>query len=614
MFEIVAQGQLTDQRWRKSIEPDLWIDLGRDAPLLTVGWDGQISRRHVRVRLTDETLAVEQLESARNPVFFGGVVTSTFHVRPGEHFVIGKTAFTLTSEQVMMTVDVPNPISQRTFSPQFLRNVEYVDADRRIKVLNRLPDIVSSSGDQKELFTRMVNTLLEGVASATTVAIFKTGDLFKSEASESPSAVANDNDQAEMINVIHWDRRRLTTGNFSPSERLIRQAIDGQETVLHIWNQGKAGSAEFTVDVENDWAFVCPLNGQTVHGWGIYVTGKNRLAKVSLELKSNSSPTGSGELDLQGDVKFSELIASTLTNLLEVRQLERRQSSLRPFFSPVVMEAFARQSPDDVLTPRQCEVSVLFCDLRGFSKASEDMADDLLELLDRVSKSLGIMTHTILDNGGVIGDFHGDAAMGFWGWPLDQDDRSMRAVTAAMQIQNQFHAIAADPDHALSDFQMGVGIATGLAVAGKIGTSDQVKVTAFGPVVNLAARLESMTRWLDSSILIDGVAARDVLRLDQDQRWMLQRLGKFLPYGMKTPADVFRVFDRRKPVTDATTREQYDLALAEFESGDWQAARQRMAQHPDDASGRFLLDYIDRNQLDSRPPEGWRGVIRMSAK
>ena len=137
---------------------------------------------------------------------------------------------------------------------------------------------------------------------------------------------------------------------------------------------------------------------------------------------------------------------------------------------------------------------MLFCDLRGFSRHSERSAEDLLGLLNRVSQALGVTTHEIREQGGVLGDFHGDAAMGFWGWPLAQPDAAVRACLAALAIRAEFAATAQRPDDPLADFRVGIGIATGRAVAGKIGTVDQVKVTVFGPVVNLASRLEGMTK------------------------------------------------------------------------------------------------------------------------
>src|ERR1700741_1932834 len=93
--------------------------------------------------------------------------------------------------------------------------------------------------------------------------------------------------------------------------------------------------------------------------------------------------------------------------------------------------------------------------------------------------------------------------MGFWGWPFAQEDAVRRACRAALAICRDYAAVASEHSSALADFQVGIGIATGRAVAGMIGTVDQVKVTVFGPVVNLASRLETMTRQLRAAILID---------------------------------------------------------------------------------------------------------------
>jgi adenylate cyclase len=588
MFELIAQGPNPGNRWRFEIKSDQPMDLGRDAHPLKTAWDSQISRRHAIVTLKEEELLVERLAAARNPVFFGGKERDSFRLKPGEHFVIGSTTFMMTNERALPTLDVPNPVTQRSYTAEFLRsNVEYVDSDRRIRVLNRLPELISNSGSERELYTRFVNVLMEGISSATSVAIFRQSD---------------QGDGA--TEVIHWDRRRLTSGDFSPSERLIRQAVTERHVVEHVWNQTRAGGPEYTMDMDNDWAFVCPLTGTATQGWGIYVTGKNR---VSITGSDPSPGSGTGELDLQGDIKFCELIASTLQNLLEAQRLERRQSSLRSFFSPVVMDAFSDQDPDAVLTPKECEVSVLFCDLRGFSKASEQMAGDLLELLSRVSNSLGIMTRSILDFGGVIGDFHGDAAMGFWGWPLDQDDRAIRAIDASLQIKREFEKINLDAEHPLRDFRMGIGIATGPAVAGKIGTSDQVKVTAFGPVVNLASRLEGMTKWFGGSILLDSETVNQVV--NQPHHFQFQKLGSFLPFGLRKPAEVYRVLPPE--FSEAGVLEQYDQALVHFEKGDWKKASEILQQN-DEPCSQFLLNHILSHSGEA--PMGSNGVIELRSK
>ena len=106
----------------------------------------------------------------------------------------------------------------------------------------------------------------------------------------------------------------------------------------------------------------------------------------------------------------------------------------------MVLDTLAVEDPDVVLAPRETEVSVLFCDLRGFSRETERHAGDLLGLLHRVSKALGVMTHHIREQGGVVGDFQGDAAMGFWGWPLPQDDAVLRTCRAALAVRAEFEA------------------------------------------------------------------------------------------------------------------------------------------------------------------------------
>src|SRR5205085_7705853 len=120
--------------------------------------------------------------------------------------------------------------------------------------------------------------------------------------------------------------------------------------------------------------------------------------------------------------------------------LQRRHGLLTRFLSRPVLAELAHVDRDieDVLRPREALVSVMFCDLRGSCQISEQGKDDLQRLWDRLGAALGIMTSNITDLDGVIGDFQGDAAMGFWGWPLPcKDDRegAERAARAALGIR-----------------------------------------------------------------------------------------------------------------------------------------------------------------------------------
>jgi adenylate cyclase len=326
--------------------------------------------------------------------------------------------------------------------------------------------------------------------------------------------------------------------------------------------------------------------------------------------EGHSNPT-----DIRDDIKFTELAAATLSSLRELNRLGRRQASLSQFFAPVVMEALAAENPETVLAPREAEVSVLFCDLRGFSSTSERSASDLLGLLERVSKALGVMTHQILDGGGVIGDFQGDAAMGFWGWPLPQNDAPERAALAALGIRAQFKIAGTRPEHPLADFRAGIGLATGRAVAGKIGTSDHVKVTVFGPVVNLAARLESMTKFAGAPILLDPATAAVLRNRLSPELGRIRRVAKVLPYGLASPVEISELLppvDEYSELSDQNLRD-YELALDAFIAGRWDETLKLLDRVPEvDPVKNFLSAYI--TQHHGAPAPNWDGVVVLETK
>src|SRR5262245_55887646 len=515
MPDLIAQGPQPEDRWRRQLVRGSVHTIGRQSGYWSVPWDGRISRRHVEIEYRDGQLNVTTLDSAKNPVFYRGQSTARFSLGPGEHFVIGDTTFSLIDQRINVSLDLPQPADERTFTTLELRQQPFRESDKRIDALSRLPDVISGSGSDEELFTRLVNLILRGIERATTGAVI---------AAEG------------AIRVLHWDRRVLASAEFRPSERLIRQAVASGESVVHVWSGSSSGvssASAFTVSEGIDWALCAPVPGKACAGWVLYITGN---------FSSAFGPAAPEAELLRDDVKFAELMATTLGGLRESQLLAARQASLSQFFSPSVLDAIGYQDPDAVLAPREADVTVLFCDLRGFSRESERSAGDLFGLLTRVSQALGVMTHHILEEGGVIGDFHGDAAMGFWGWPLAQPDAAQRACRAALAIRAEFadalNCESPNPATAIFDFRVGIGIASGRAVAGKIGSQHQVKVTVFGPVVNLAARLETMTRQTGASILLDPATAEAIRASMPRDICRVRRLATVRPVGFSSPVEI----------------------------------------------------------------------------
>lgn len=601
MPDLIAQGTRAQDRWRRALpESDSQVLLGRTAEPWSVPWDSRISRQHATLQWSNNKLHVAKLPQARNDIFFHGQSHDEFAAAVGEHFIIGQTTFTVSDQQVQFSQVNPAAFAEQTFSPELLRQSQYKDGGQRIEALGKLPEIIASASDDQVLCMRIVNLLLQGIPHASFVAIVQVAK---------PAQITLPGDDPEL-NILHWDCRGLVNSTFTPSEQLVKSATDSKQSVLHVWNRSQPTDYAYTHSENVDWAFCTPVGSESCPGWSIYVAGK-----LAGQLRANSALDGSEMETLQDDLKFTELTATTLGALRQVRALQRRQDSLRNFFAPVVLEALSKHDPDEVLAPRETNVSVLFCDLRGFSQQSEQAADRLLDLLQRVSDALGVMTHHILANDGVVGDFHGDAAMGFWGWPIDNSQAMLHACQAALAIRDEFLTSAARPDRRLANFRAGLGIASGPAVAGRIGTTDQVKVTVFGPVVNLAARLEAMTKQLQASILIDEPTADWVRKHVSPDLLRVRRVAKVIPYGMHTPLTVSELLPPEGPDGVLTNQQlaAYESALDHFIAGDWHQAFRLLHQVPAEDQVKDFLTVTIAGLRRQAPPD-WQGVIELPGK
>ena len=514
MADLIAQGTDSHHRWRHRLPEDQEIVLGRHGNLCEIPWDPHISAAHASLHWQAGRLTVSQLVETQNPIFFRGRKEKQFQIGIGEHFVIGTTTFSLADEKLLLSINEPLPATEKTFSAQDLQAIRYRNADQQIDVLSELPKIISSAENDDDLFSQLVNLLLQGIPRARGVALVAADP-------NQPTAFS-----PESIQIMHWDSRSGSASDISPSQRLIWQATKTQKSVAYVWaGEREDNQPTLTASEDLDWAFCTPVNSPACPGWAIYVEG-------NFEHQSSLGAETFHPQALRDEMKFTELIASSLGNSRHLENLKRNQAVFGQFFPTVILDALGTQELEQYLAPQEVELAVLFCDVRGFSRSSELASDDLLGLLERVSQALGVMTQNILAQGGVVGDFHGDAAMGFWGWPAAQHDSSKRACLAALSIRTAFEQAADDPTHPLRDFHVGIGIASGPAVAGKLGSADQVKVTAFGPVVNLAARLETMTKAVGANILIDETTLAAVGQQPSDRLPRSSRLDSKMHYKL----------------------------------------------------------------------------------
>lgn len=588
MLELSAQGPELRQRQRWILRVGDRPLLGRDPDLpITIPWDSAISRRHAQLIVQDDAVEVHRMAGTANPLFYHGTAVDHCVLSAGGHFVLGATTFRL---EITGPEAVQTPIEQHAFDSGKLAQVRYQDPENRLAVLTQLPHVIAGAKNDAELNERLCGLLLNGVVHADAVAIVHLAG-------------------ADSVGLRHAERRTRSGGDVRPSRRLVFEALEQRrQSVFYVWDSQESSGPQPTLAAEFDWAYCTPVDGLGDVPLGLYVTGRMGPTFVP-------GMTLSDGAQIEADVKFTELVAEIIAAVVKSRRLERQKAGLRQFFAPPILAALGDNLDTTLLEPCECDVAVLFCDLRGFSQRAEREGDNLIGLLDRVSRALGVMTQQILLHGGVTGDFQGDAALGFWGWPFPSPDAVVQAGAAALGIRAAFERAAAQKDHPLADFSMGIGIAYGRAVAGKIGTEEQVKVTVFGPVVNLAHRLESMTKILRAPILLDEAAAEVVRARMPLTQGRLRKLARVLPYGLETPVIVSELLPSAcddSSLTDAQLS-QFETGVDHFTAGRWEEAfRSLHNMPPTDRAQDFLLHHIMQHARQA--PAGWDGIVRLPNK
>ena len=185
---------------------------------------------------------------------------------------------------------------------------------------------------------------------------------------------------------------------------------------------------------------------------------------------------------------------------------ERRAKEIRTMFSSYVSKRIVDELIRDPSKMRlggdRKELTVLFSDIRGFTTFSEKYRAE--EVVSQLNEYLGAMTHIVFDHEGTLDKFVGDAVMAFWGAPLDQEDHAVRAVRCALDMINKLKELqtkwAAEGKHVID---IGIGINTGEMIVGNMGAAGKkMDFTVIGDNVNLAARVEGLTRKFDSHIII----------------------------------------------------------------------------------------------------------------
>jgi len=240
-------------------------------------------------------------------------------------------------------------------------------------------------------------------------------------------------------------------------------------------------------------------------------------------------------------------VATSIEHFIREQREKRRLSQ---FFSPDVLREIVRHGEGVNLGSARHLITVFFSDLRGFTSLSEKMEPEIVA--EMLKEYLTEMTQVVFRHKGTVDKYIGDCVMAIWNAPFEDPDHAVNAVRTALDFQEKTIAVSEKWEAKIGGkIRNGVGINTGEAVVGTMGSRQRLEYTAIGDTVNLAARLESITKEYNTSIIISE-STYDYVK----GQFMTRELGAVTVKGKTRPVKIYAVLPadiRRHPRTALDT-------------------------------------------------------------
>jgi len=225
------------------------------------------------------------------------------------------------------------------------------------------------------------------------------------------------------------------------------------------------------------------------------------------------------------------------------------------------------------------------------------------------------MTACIFEQGGTLDKFIGDAVMAFYGAPVPLDDHPEKACLSAVSMTAELERMNRKRlEQGKAPVKIGIGINTGPAKVGNFGSTERFDYTVVGENVNLASRLEGLSKTYGATILI---SRHTYDRVKQEIQCRL--LDRVIVKGSQKPLEIYEVFGPRKSISEEDMQlvQSFEAALALFWEGRWQEAEDLFktlaARFPEDGPTRIFAERV-RQYRTTLPPGDWDGVFRHTAK
>ncbi|RWX50217.1 Adenylate cyclase, class 3, partial [Candidatus Electrothrix marina] len=295
------------------------------------------------------------------------------------------------------------------------------------------------------------------------------------------------------------------------------------------------------------------------------------------------------------------------------RKMHRLRSAFSHYLSPEVVKELLKNQDDLVLDGEERELSILFSDIRRFTSMAEQMSPD--NLCSFLNEYLTPMTEAVMERRGTVDKFIGDAIMAFWNAPLDTPNHVFHACECALAMLHELDNLNNSwRKRGLPEVRIGVGIHSGVARVGNMGSRQRFDYTIMGDSVNLASRLEGLTRLYGVDILVSDA----VYALLKESDFFFRKIDTVRASGKTTPVTLYQLlgFSREQTAENLQELNTYYAALDLYNAGAFvRAAQAFQALKKEFPEDRLYEVYRERCvRLAKNPPQQWSGITDLVIK
>ncbi|HTQ34651.1 MAG TPA: adenylate/guanylate cyclase domain-containing protein [Stellaceae bacterium] len=357
-------------------------------------------------------------------------------------------------------------------------------------------------------------------------------------------------------------------------------------------------------------------------GFGIFVA--TAVIRTLRGLVDAAKAVESGELTVFVPVRtrdeIGQLALAFNAMVGELRSKERIKDTFGKFVDPRIVSGLISSNGDDLLDHAERRVvTIFFSDIRGFTSISEQLtANAMVNLLNHY---FGAVTRCIRESNGILDKYMGDGVMAFWSPPFSPGDtHAAAACLTALAQQQAIEAVQADLANITGlrrnapELFVRMGIATGEAVVGTIGSPVSKSFTVIGDTVNLASRLEGINKVYGTRVII----ADDTLRLAQHEV-ETREIDMIAVAGKAEPVRIHELLSPfgQLAAAEGELRGEFAAGLEAYRARDWDHAERQFSQclklKPCDGPSVLFVDRV-RAMRASPPPMDWDGVWRFAHK